>query len=460
MIRYLRTFFHRWGNGFLPPDHPALENEENKRRINVLMSLAMGAGPTLALWAGFLYPAHPRHALIYAGFLFLLALGTVFVIRSRGRYVIEVIIVLLFAAWVSALARSALSTGNPAAETPYVAALVLAVHLLLGRWLSLGSLFFMVASFVVLDVIRGELGPKEIASRDWQFRFYIHTTVAGILVWILSEAYSKLRDSTEKALRSMRQEMARDLELARNIQIDLLPPPRSSGRYAFHAVMKTAARVGGDYYDHVETGRNNWFAIGDATGHGLQAGMLALQVRSLFRHILPTRPDLPPSAILTAVNNAFAAGIRPLRSRAFMTFLLLKMDEKGRVVHAGGHLKILHWQKNTAKLHVRHTSGPWLGLEYAESSVVQDHEFTMDPGDLVVLYTDGCTDAADLHGRRYGEEALHQSVARTAESLGDKPLEVFNEAVVAGISSFTGKKELDDDLSLLTIRRESWSLES
>lgn len=460
MIHRLRTFLHQWANGFLPPDHPALEDEENRRRINVLMSLALGAGPTLAVWALVLFPGHPRQALIYGAFLLLLSGGTLYVILSRGRHVIEVIIVLLFAAWVSALARSALSTGNPAAETPYVAALVLAIHLLLGRWLSLGSLFFMIASFVALDVIRGELGSKQIAGRDWQFRFYVHSTVAGILVWILSEAYSKLRDSTELALRSMRQEMTRDLELARDIQIDLLPPARRSGRYAFHAVMKTAARVGGDYYDHVETGKDNWFAIGDATGHGLQAGMLALQVRSLFRHILSVRVDLPPSGILTAVNNAFAAGIRPLRSRAFMTFLLLRMRDDGTVVHAGGHLKIFHWQKTERKLSIRPTTGPWLGLEHTEPGNVPDQSFQMEPGDLVVLYTDGCTDASDITGRRYGEEALASEVTRAALRLGECSLEEFNAAVVAGITAFTGKKELDDDLSLLTIRREGWSLEA
>ncbi len=455
MNHRLRTFFRQWSNGFLPPDHPALEDEQNRRRINVLMSLALVAGPTMAVWAAFLFSALPMHAMIYTAFIGLLAVGALFVILSRGRYVIEVIILLLFAAWVSSLARSALSGGNPAVETPYVAALVLAVHLLLGRWLSLGSLFFMIASFVALDVIRGALGAKEIAQRDWEFRFYVHSLVAGILVWILSEAYSKLRDSTEQALRSMRLEMARDLELARNIQVDLLPPARRSGRYAFHAVMKTAARVGGDYYDHVETGKDNWFAIGDATGHGLQAGMLALQVRSLFRHILPGRLDLPPSGILAAVNNAFAAGIRPLRSRAFMTFVLLKLADDGEVVYAGGHLKLLHWQKNTEELHVRPTSGPWLGLEHAEAGSVHDHQFHMESGDLVVLYTDGCTDAADLQGRHYGEDALNAAVARAAKNLGDSSLEEFNAVLVTGITAFTGKKELDDDLSLLTIRREN-----
>ena len=128
-----KVWAQRFVNGFLPPGHPALADEPNRRRINVLMSMTAAAVPTMAIWALFLFPVHPQHAITYGAFLICLAGGTAFVILGRGRHVTEVIILLVFAAWLTALIRSALSAGNPAAEMPYVAALVAGLTPLLHR---------------------------------------------------------------------------------------------------------------------------------------------------------------------------------------------------------------------------------------------------------------------------------------------------------------------------------------
>ncbi|MBI3396685.1 MAG: serine/threonine-protein phosphatase, partial [Spirochaetia bacterium] len=323
------------------------------------------------------------------------------------------------------------------------------------RWISLVSLFFQVAALGLVDVIQGGFSTADVLNFSAHFRFYVHLTFAGVGVWLLSEGYSKVRDEIESRLRAARADQAQDMELARNIQMELLPPPRHSGPWAFSGFMRTAMRVGGDYFDHIPAGGYDWFAIGDVTGHGLQAGMLALQARTLLRRALAYAPTAEPRDIVFEVNNAFYEGVSPLRQRNFMTFCLIRCGENGSAVYAGAHLPILILRSGRTDVEVHQTPGPWLGLEPLRSaSPIPQAELTLGSGDLMLLFTDGASEAVSPPGRHLGINGLGEIWKNAALVPGSRDaLTALNEAVYAEIIAFTEDDELVDDLSLLTIQR-------
>ncbi len=215
-----------------------------------------------------------------------------------------------------------------------------------------------------------------------------------------------------------------------------------------------AAQVGGDYFDVVPTRNYSWFAVGDVTGHGVQAGLLVMQVRSLLHYCLNVQNMDRPSEALIQINNAFFDSIKGLFQKSFMTFVLLRMDSEGNVVYAGSHLSILVYRKADACLESYSTQGFWLGVNRLQSGRERnlESEFKLDVGDLVFLYTDGFTEAQNREGKPFGMDGLFRAIDEGLKQDHEK-LEEVQSAILGEFQAFIGGREPEDDLTLLTIRR-------
>jgi sigma-B regulation protein RsbU (phosphoserine phosphatase) len=232
------------------------------------------------------------------------------------------------------------------------------------------------------------------------------------------------------------------LELAAKIQNGLLPAADLTipgWQVAFH--YRPAGVIGGDYCDVISDGKGGaYFLIADVAGKGVSAAMLTANLRAVFRALVPL--GLPVEQLLTHANRLFCEGKLPMQY-ATLVFGYSSPAGKLQLVNAG-HLPALVVRGNQVT-RMESDSLP-LGLfcdqQYAAATA------NLRLGDMVVLYTDGVTEAQDLRGQEYG-------VAKLQSLFEDGTLtcpEQVVEACRGCLQEFRGNAERADDETLLAIQ--------
>lgn len=234
-----------------------------------------------------------------------------------------------------------------------------------------------------------------------------------------------------------------ELEVARELQRDLLPveAPDIDG-YSFAFSYRTANTIGGDYYDFfpLEDGR---LAVitGDASGHGIAAGLLMAIAGSALKLGFDIDPD--PVAVTRVVNRALC---RTGGSRAFMTLFCGVLEpESGRLLFVcAGHPYPLLRRADGGILELGEGSLPLgirTGLEFTA------HEARIGPGDMLVLYTDGVVETLNPSGEAFGFERLSAALAPGGSSRA------VHDRVLGEVEGFRRDEPVLDDLSLVAISR-------
>jgi phosphoserine phosphatase RsbU/P len=235
-----------------------------------------------------------------------------------------------------------------------------------------------------------------------------------------------------------------ELEVARELQADLLPDEIASiPGYAFAHSYRTANEVGGDYYDltPLPDGRVA-LMVGDASGHGMAAGL----VMAIANATLKTGLDLDPSPerVLALLNRTLC---RTGTKRTFMSaFYALLLPELGilEYVCAGHPFPLL--RRENGEIEELGEGGLPLGLH--DALPLKCHKVAMRPGDLLVLYTDGLAEAVDAQGGAFGYDAI-RGVVRG----GGLPATV-HDRILAAFDRHVGEEPLHDDLTLLVMNRQ------
>lgn len=251
-----------------------------------------------------------------------------------------------------------------------------------------------------------------------------------------------------------RERLRREMELAERIQTSLVPPAPKHDELEIAVAMQPAEEVGGDYYDLIFDGEERlWVAIGDVSGHGMTPGLVMMMAETSLHSNIVRSKGLKPAAVITAVNSVLTENIRErLKEKHFMTMSLLKYGGKGRFTYSGAHLDIIVYRAAEEKVESLKTEGLYLGIMPDLSKVVADREFSLDVGDLFVLYTDGVTesphevDKENLFGKERLVALIEQSGGKSATQL----LENIKQAAL----EWCGHRP-DDDITLVVIKRES-----
>ena len=232
----------------------------------------------------------------------------------------------------------------------------------------------------------------------------------------------------------------KDMDMAARIQSSSLPTafPQDAG-YSFFAKMKPAREVGGDFFDfyRLPDGRIV-FTIADVSGKGVPAAMFMMKAKgtlksSMFRHDDPA----------AAVANANERLVDNNEAEMFVTVWTGVFDPLARTVDFvnAGHNPPLVKRANGSVEFVRTRGGGALGV--FPDCRYRVGRLTLAPGDSLLLYTDGVTEAQDAQGGFYGEERLKRFLA---ESGGDFVTDLF-----ADLSAFAGAAEQADDITALVL---------
>jgi serine phosphatase RsbU (regulator of sigma subunit) len=239
-----------------------------------------------------------------------------------------------------------------------------------------------------------------------------------------------------------------DLATARRLQSSVLPRQIAAEGFDIAARLRSADETGGDYYDVIPCPGGLWIGVGDVSGHGLDAGLIMLMLQSGVGALVRSQPDALPSELLVATNALLHDNIRQrLRRDDFVTCTLLRLWRNGRVALSGAHEEILIRRARTGAWHEITPPGIWLALraDMSQSEDVTDH---LQPGDLLLLYTDGITEARNARGEQYGLDRLRATVERIA----DRPAQTICDAVFRSVDAFTASPMQDDDMCLVTVR--------
>ncbi len=292
----------------------------------------------------------------------------------------------------------------------------------------------LLAAGLLLYFGRGLLEKSAIAT--WGLTF-AGITAASVLGMALYRVQMELRTS--------RYELARrqaELNFALEVQQSLLPRQfPTDGGLEFAAVCVPASGISGDYYDvlWLPDGRLA-FAIADISGKGISAAILMSNLHAVARTV--AEAGSTPADVCSRLNRHLW---RVTGGSKFATFFYAEWDRSEhrlRYVNAGHQIPILEGSRRGHRLHL---GGPPLGMfagsEYLTGSV------DLQPGDLLVLYSDGITEAGSDHSKEFGEARLEQVVATHRQA----PLADVQQEVLQAVRSWAGH-EPEDDMTLLLAR--------
>jgi sigma-B regulation protein RsbU (phosphoserine phosphatase) len=271
----------------------------------------------------------------------------------------------------------------------------------------------------------------------------------------LNLALRTMRTSLKKHIEDLaaaiaaRERLAGELEVAKRIQMSFVP---GGGEFSktlpaarLFARVIPARAVGGDLYEVIQFSDGRFFvAIGDVSDKGIPAALLMARVMTLLKILVPSTLDLPTlahrlNAQLSVAND----------DSMFTTLFGAIIDPRTgdvRCVSAGHNPPALVGQSGVRLLEVESGSpiGLFEGRRYAEAS------FRFEPGERLVLYTDGVTEAFDKERNQFGEDRLvallaSRGLAGSAEDLGN--------AILHDVSAFAGEAPQSDDITVLIVDR-------
>jgi serine phosphatase RsbU (regulator of sigma subunit) len=268
---------------------------------------------------------------------------------------------------------------------------------------------------------------------------------ANAMIDVLEATGRDLEQATREL--EQRERVARELEIGARIQASILPRRLVLRGAELSARMIPATEVGGDYFDVLPAADGGWIAIGDVSGHGLPAGMIMMMAQSAVAALVQRQPAAQPGEILGALNAVLYENIRQrMGADEYLTLTLLRYYVDGRVLFAGAHEDLLVCRASSTRCERIATQGAWMGVMRDATSGLPQATLVLTPGDLLVLYTDGITEARDAAGGQFGADRLVTSIETArARATGEIVASVFTE-----VRAWQSKP--DDDQTLLALR--------
>jgi serine phosphatase RsbU (regulator of sigma subunit) len=234
----------------------------------------------------------------------------------------------------------------------------------------------------------------------------------------------------------------KEFEQARQLQLSMLPKEIPSLPNLDIAVyMKTATEVGGDYYDfYMADDETLTVTIGDATGHGLDAGMMVTATKSLFQSLAPT-PEL--TELICLLNkNLISLKLQPM----YMTLRVLRFKDHSVEAVGAGMYPFMIYEKATSTIKEVESTGPPLGNfpQFNNTS----YKIELSSGDVILLMTDGFTERFNVKNEMIGDERAKEILIETAgESAGN-----IIERFVKKSDEWGGDRPQDDDATFVVIK--------
>lgn len=267
----------------------------------------------------------------------------------------------------------------------------------------------------------------------------------GIFSHFFNEAVLSL-EQVKKDIKEGKR-MSSELDIVQEIQRSILPKAIPSlPKFDVIAKTRPATEVGGDSFDFIQNNNKHFVYIGDVTGHGAPAGVIMLMVNALI-HVFAEKFDTARE-ILINVNRILKPRIR---TTMFMTLVMLEWDNaQQKLTYTGaGHENVLVYRASQGICEINQTGGIALGMVDDNTQILQEKPISLAPGDTVVLYTDGVTEAKNSAGEQFGLERLKAAIEKNAAA---GTIDDIFKKIASDYAAFCEEEVQEDDVTLIVAR--------
>ncbi|OCQ91997.1 stage II sporulation protein E [Oscillatoriales cyanobacterium USR001] len=249
--------------------------------------------------------------------------------------------------------------------------------------------------------------------------------------------------------------MSAELEVTRQLQQMILPKSEELSQISeldIAGFMEPAEEVGGDYYDIIRQNDRIKISIGDVTGHGLESGVLMIMAQTALRTLL-IHNETNIEKILNTINHTIYENLQRMNSNKYLSFSLLDYYN-GSLILSGQHEEIIivrgdsDNQPIVERIDTEYLGFP-LGLESDISHFFASTKIQLQSGDMVVLYTDGITEAENLKKEPYGLQRLIDIVKENWQFTANE----IRQLAIADLRNYIGTQKVYDDITLVVIKR-------
>lgn len=248
-----------------------------------------------------------------------------------------------------------------------------------------------------------------------------------------------------EAISAINRSRERELEIASTIQKRLLPTTKPATAEFDVAWSSIAAQsIGGDYIDlFAGVRRDLCGVVADASGHGINSALLMTSFRSTYR---ANAPWMDTDDLCAWMNNEVASEVGP--TGMFITAALVHIDRESRRVRvsSAGHCPVLLYRGADHSIEQIESHGPPFG--FISGAEYEHYETVVAVGDVLLLFTDGISEAADREEDMFGDDRLIELLRNNA----GEPADAIIETIKAELVRFTGRTSYDDDVSMMVVR--------
>jgi serine phosphatase RsbU (regulator of sigma subunit) len=304
-----------------------------------------------------------------------------------------------------------------------------------------------------------EAGAKDFVSKPFdlaELRARVHNILEVRLLHLETKNYSKVLEETVRELEASREvirlktleerkKSEQELALAQETQESLLPrslPQVENLR--IHAFNTPTRYVGGDFYDFLQLDSGDWMGVlADVSGKGMSAALLSSMVLGALSMEFHSRTQ--PQEVLERVNRLLCEKSLPYQ---FVTLFLFVLNPQGMGQFiSAGHTPAYLFHSATGKIEELGSNANVLGL--FDDASYESSVFRLDKGDILVVYSDGLTDAENPQGEMFGEERLLRLIRQEAPS-GSQAIE---QRLLKAIEAFTQGLPQTDDITFVVIEK-------
>ncbi|MDE1992886.1 MAG: SpoIIE family protein phosphatase, partial [Rhizobiaceae bacterium] len=265
----------------------------------------------------------------------------------------------------------------------------------------------------------------------------------------LENANAEITTLNER-LRNENTRLGAELDIARHIQMMVLPKAKELSdiqKIEIAGYMAPADEVGGDYYDVLHESGRVKVGIGDVTGHGLESGVLMLMVQSVARALQEKGSD-DPKLFLDVLNRAIYKNIERTNSDKHLTLAFVDYHEHVATL-SGQHedVLVIRGDGSMERIETGDLGFP-VGLESDISAFLATRDVPFETGDIIILHTDGVTEAESPEGELFGFDRLCTSAHDHRSGSADEIV----RGIIADLMAHIGTQKIHDDITLVVMR--------
>ena len=271
----------------------------------------------------------------------------------------------------------------------------------------------------------------------------------------IARAFNEITTKFKKAQENVveQERLQKEMQVAQEIQHALLPRqfPEIEG-YDIATIYRAAKDVGGDYFDFVRIDDDTLgIIIADVSGKGVPGSLVMTMIRTALR--LESRGNFSPTDILSSVNQFVADDVK---KGMFITIFLITLDSKNRTISyaSAGHNPMILYRKDSSACYFLNTRGMPLGISLPEGITfeksLQADKVKLKKDDMLVIYTDGITEAMNKVGAQYGNDRLIEFIKENSEASPEE----FTRKLDDDINRFTAGAPQNDDITLVVIKEK------